>query len=212
MKLISFIYPLAIIAVSVLVGIFLYPYMPDLMASHWGITGQVDGYVGKNFGLFFMPVLSLFMYLLFRVLPLTDPYRKNFLQFEHYYNKFIIIIFSFLFYIYLLTIFWNLGYRFNLIRVLSPAFAVIFYYAGVLSANARRNWFVGIRTPWTLSSDTVWDKTHLVGGNLFKLSAVLALQGLFLPELAVYLILIPVLLTTATVFVYSYFVYRQTNR
>lgn len=208
MKQFALIYPLVIIAFSAFLGWYLSPQMPDLMASHWGVNGQVDGYSSKNFGLYFMPVLSLFMYFLFRFLPHTDPYRKNFLQFEKYFNMFIVVIFTFLFYVYVLTLFWNLGYRFNMIQFLSPAFAVIYYYAGVLSANAKRNWFVGIRTPWTLSNDTVWKKTHDIGGKLFKLTAVLSLFGIPFPQLALYLVLLPVLASTVFVFVYSYWEFR----
>lgn len=208
MKQFALIYPLVIVAVSALIGFYLSPLMPDLMASHWGVNGQVDGYMTKNSGLYFMPALSLFMYFLFRFLPYTDPYRKNFLEFEHYYHQFIMVIFSFLFYVYLLTLFWNLGYRFNMIQFLSPAFAIIYYYAGILSANARRNWFVGIRTPWTLSSDIVWKKTHLIGSKLFKLTAILSLFGILFPQLALYLVLLPVLASTVFVFVYSYWEFR----
>lgn len=204
-------FPLFIVVISFLTGIYFYPQLPYLMASHWGINGEVNGYMSKNFGIYFMPVLSLFLYFLFRFLPSVDPYKKNFKEFQNHYNNFICVIFSFLFYIYLLTIFWNLGYRFNMVQLMSPALAVIFYYAGILTQNAHRNWFVGIRTPWTLTSVTVWQKTHKLGGKLFKISALFSLFGLIMPQLALYLLLIPVFLTTAIVFVYSYLEYQKEN-
>jgi uncharacterized membrane protein len=209
MKKFIIIFPLVIVAVSFLTGLYFSPFLPDLMASHWGINGKVNGYVSKNFGVYFMPVLSLFLYFLFRFLPKIDPYKKNFKEFENYFNNFICIVFSFLFYIYLLTLFWNLGYRFDMIQLMSPALAVIFYYAGVLTQNARQNWFVGIRTPWTLSSKTVWQKTHKLGGKLFKITGGLSLLGVVLPQYAIYLTLIPVLITAITVFVYSYLLYSS---
>jgi uncharacterized membrane protein len=181
------------------------------MASHWGIDGQVNGYVSKSFGIYFLPSLLIILYFLFRFLPKIDPYKKNFKEFQNYYNTFICLIFSFLFYIYFLTLSWNLGYRFNLVQLMSPALAVVFYYAGVLTQNAHRNWFVGIRTPWTLSSITVWQKTHKLGAILFKLTAVLSLFGTVLPQLAIYLILVPVILATITLFVYSYLEYQKKN-
>jgi uncharacterized membrane protein len=208
MKKFAYIFPLVMVAISAFVGFYLSPYMPDQMASHWGANGEVNGYTSKNFGLYFMPVLSLIMYGIFRLLPKIDPYKKNFTQFENYFNTFIIVIFSFLFYIYLLTLFWNLGYRFNMIQVLSPAFAVIFYYTGVLTSKAHRNWFVGIRTPWTMSSEIVWNKTHAIGGKLFKVVALLTLFGTLFPQYATFLLLIPVLATTIFVFAYSYWEYN----
>jgi len=211
MNKIKIYFPLFIVVISFITGLYFSPRLPYLMASHWGINGQVNGYVSKNFGIYFMPVLSLFLYFLFRFLPSVDPYKKNFKEFQNYYNNFICVIFSFLFYIYLLTIFWNLEYRFNMVQLLSPALAVIFYYAGILTQNAHRNWFVGIRTPWTLSSVTVWQKTHKLGGKLFKLTALLSLFGLIIPQLALYLLLVPVLLATTIVFVYSYLEYQKEN-
>jgi uncharacterized membrane protein len=98
-----------------------------------------------------------------------------------------------------------------MVQLMSPALAVIFYYAGVLCKNAHQNWFVGIRTPWTLSSKTVWQKTHILGGKLFKLTALFSLFGVLLPQLAVYLILAPVIITTVIVFVYSYLEYQKEN-
>jgi len=61
--------------------------------------------------------------------------------------------------------------------VLAPGLFVLFYYLGILMQHSRRNWFVGIRTPWTLSSDVVWEKTHKRGGLVFKACAVLVLAG-----------------------------------
>jgi uncharacterized membrane protein len=209
MKKFTLLFPLTIVAMSYLLGILLSPHLPYLMASHWGMNNEVNGYVSKNFGIYFMPTLSLFLYFLFLFLPKIDPYKTNFKEFQAYYDLFICIVFSFLFYLYLLTLYWNLGFQFNLIQLLSPAFTLLFYYAGVLTQNAHRNWFVGIRTPWTLSSVTVWQKTHKLGGKLFKIAALFSFFGAIWPQFAVYLIIVPVLIATLTVFVYSYFEYQK---
>jgi len=209
MKL-SKLFPTFIILLSFFVSIYFYSRLPDLLATHWGSDGQVNGYSGKFFGLFFMPFLSIFLYFLFLFLPQTDPYKKNFNQFKNYFYAFINVVFIFLFYLHLLTILWNLDYRFNMIQVLSPAFAVIFYFAGVLTGHAKRNWFVGIRTPWTLHSDAIWDQTHQVGAKLFKITGILTLFCLFFPNQALFFLLVPVLLSTVFIFVYSYYLYRKT--
>lgn len=209
MKKFAQIYPLVIVLISLAIGTYLSPQLPNLMASHWNASGQVDGYMSKNMGIFFMPFLTLFLYFLFRFLPSTDPYKKNFSQFENYFYAFIVVIFSFFFYLYLLTLAWNLGFLFNLVQFLSPAFAILFYYCGVLIQKSRRNWFVGIRTPWTMSSDFVWQKTHQLGAKLFKISSLLILLSIFWPDYSAYLLLIPVIISTITVFVYSYYVYHQ---
>jgi len=196
-----------IILVSFLIAIFLYPQMPAQMAGHWNIKGEVDGYLPKFWGLFLMPILSVVMYLLFIFLPKIDPLKANIAKFRKYYNGFILLLISFLFYLYLLTIFWNLGYRFGLIQFLVPAFSVLFYYVGVLLENAKRNWFIGIRTPWTMSCDKVWDKTHQLAGKLFKISGTVALLGIFLPQFAFWFVLVPVVFSSLYLVVYSYLVY-----
>ena len=190
-------------------AIVAYPYLPDRLASHWGASGQVNGYLPKIWGLFIVPAISAALVLLFLLIPRIDPLRKNIAKFMDAFEQFIIVILAFLFYVFLLTIFWNTGARFSLIQVLSPAFGVLFYACGILIGKAKRNWFIGIRTPWTLSSDRVWEKTHAIGAKLFRLAGVLALGGLLLPALAWLFILGPVLLISAYLVVYSYLEYRK---
>jgi len=117
-----------------------------------------------------------------------------------------------LLYIHLLTILWNMGVRFNMAQLLAPAFGILFYYCGILIENARRNWFIGIRTPWTLSSEKVWEKTHKVGGKLFKISGIIAFVGIFLQDYVLFLILVPVISTTIYTIVYSYFEYQKETK
>lgn len=201
--------PIILIILSFVVAIYFYPILPPQLATHWGIGGQANGYSSKAFALFFMPVLSFFLFFLFISLPKIDPYKKNFDQFKNYFQNFINLIFTFFFYVYLVTIAWNLGMRFNMIQILSPAFAALFYYAGILMSHAKRNWFVGIRTPWTLSNEIVWDKTHQIGGKLFKAAGLISLLSLIFPNFAIFFILIPTLFTTVFVFAYSYIEFKK---
>jgi len=87
--------PIPIIVVTFLIGLFSFPYSPAKVATHWGVSGQADGFSPKLFGTFFVPVLMIAMYFLFLFLPSTDPYKKNFNQFRKYYNSFIVLIYSF---------------------------------------------------------------------------------------------------------------------
>ena len=80
---------------------------------------------------------------------------------------------------------------------------------GVLVGNAEKNWSIGIRTPWTMSSDEVWKKTHRLGGRLFRACGIASLAGLLLPDLAFYFVLFPVLGVSIFLYVYSYLEYRK---
>jgi len=183
--------------------------MPERMASHWNSQGEVDGYLSKFWGLFLMPIVSLAIFLLFLLIPRIDPLKKNIEKFRKYFDWFIVLIIIFLLYIYSLTIFWNLGYRFDMGQMMMPALGILFIYIGTLLKQAKRNWFIGIRTPWTLSSDAVWDKTHQLGSKLFKLAGIIALLGIFIPNYALWLVLVPVIAFSLYLMIYSYFEYKK---
>ena len=201
----------AIILLSFAIGIYYYPQMPEKLASHWGAQGKVDGYTSKFWGLFLMPIISVGLLLIFILIPRIDPLKSNIQQFRKHYDGFVVLILVFLFYLYLLTIFWNSGYTFNMTIFLSPALAILYYYTGILIENAKRNWFIGIRTPWTLSSDNVWEKTHKIAGKLFKIAGIVALIGVFFKTAAIFFIVVPVIIVSIYTVLYSYLEYQKEN-
>jgi uncharacterized membrane protein len=198
-----------LILVSFLMGAYLQPYMPEKMASHWDANGNVDGYMSRFWGLFLMPVISAILFMVFILIPRIDPLKENIEGFRGHFNVFTLLLFGFLFYLYMLVMLWNLGYRFNLIQFLAPAFGLIIYYAGVMMENAKQNWFIGVRTPWTLSSEVVWNKTNRLAGKLFKVAGVLAALGTAFPEYAIFLIMMPVILAAIYPIIYSYQEYKM---
>lgn len=200
---------LFVILLSFAIGIYIYPQMPQIIASHWNIQGQVDGYMPRFWGVFLMPIITLGMYLLFILVPKIDPLRKNINKFRKYFDNFIFLIILFLFYVYLLTIIWNKGVRFNMSQMIVPSLGIIFYYSGVLIENTKRNWFIGIRTPWTLSSDSVWERTHKKAGILFKIAGIIALLGIIFHKYAFLFIFFPIILVTIYTIVYSYIEYQK---
>ena len=200
---------IGLILVSFLIGAYLYPYMPEKMASHWDANGSVDGYMPKLWGLFLLPVISAILFLVYMLIPKIDPFKGNIETFRGHFDVFILLLFVFLFYVHMLTMLWNLSYRFNFIQLLAPAFGLLIYYAGIMMENAKQNWFIGVRTPWTLSSEVVWDKTNKLAGKLFKVAGVLAAMGLIFPKYAIFLILVPVILAAVYPIIYSYQKYQQ---
>ena len=198
-----------IILLSFAAGLYFYPQMPEKISSHWNAQGEVDGYMPKFWGLFLMPFISAFLLLLFILIPRIDPLKANIENFRRYYDGLVILMSLFMFYLYLLTILWNIGLEFSMPRLLSPAFGILFYYCGILTENAKRNWFVGIRTPWTMSSDRVWDRTHKIGGKMFKISGVIACIGVFLPDYALLFVIIPVVLVAVYTVIYSYLEFQK---
>ena len=202
-----------LILIASLAGILLWDQLPASMASHWDINDQVNGYMSKFWGVFLMPIITLGMLLLFLVIPAIDPLKANIEQFRKYFNTFIALIIAFMVYVHSLTLIWNLGYTgFRMSTALLPAMGLLFVFMGSIISKARRNFFIGIRTPWTLSSDKVWDETHRVGGKLFMAAGALAFIGGFFPDQAIWFIMLPVMGASLFSVVYSYILFRRESQ
>jgi uncharacterized membrane protein len=191
------------------IGLYVYPHLPQQVASHWNASGQVDGYMPKSAGVFLLPLVLVVIALIFAAIPRVDPLKANIEQFRSYYDGFIVLFFVFMLLIYLQVVLWNLGTQISPNLVMPIGVGLLFFYIGILCEHAKMNWSIGIRTPWTLSSPTVWEKTHRVGARLFKAAGLLALLGVFFQKWAVFFILVPVLLVAVYSVVYSYVVYRE---
>ncbi|MGB9673159.1 MAG: SdpI family protein, partial [Anaerolineales bacterium] len=104
---------------------------------------------------------------------------------------------------------YNLGYAFSMSRAMLPALGVLMYATGILVSKAQPNWFIGIRTPWTLSNPIVWEKTHKLGGILFKVSGGLIVLGLLFGKYAYWLVMVTIILAAFIPTLYSYFLFRK---
>ena len=186
-----------------------YGSLPDKMASHWNATGKVDGWMQKSTALLIIPITILVLSILFFILPLIDPLKKNIEKFKTIYYGFIIVFQLFMLLVQIHIILWNKGTKINPLVMFSVGISVLFLYMGYMMDKLKRNWFIGIRTPWTLSSDIVWDKTHKQGALLFKICGFLVLPGIFLPNIAIYLIMAPILLSSAYLIIYSYLEFKK---
>jgi uncharacterized membrane protein len=203
---------LAIIAgiiVTLLVTAAAYPALPDTVASHWNAAGQANGSMGKVTGILLVPFIMIALVALFAVLPRIDPMKKNYEKFRNYYDGFILIFILYLLAIQVQIILWNLGYQISPNLTFPILFGILFIYLGFLLEHAEPNWFVGIRTPWTLSSATVWKKTHELGGKLFKIVGVISFVGVLAGKFALWFILVPALVVAVYTVVYSYLEFRK---
>ena len=202
---------LAMIAIATLAGVLLWDQLPDQMPSHWNINDQVDGYTPKFWGVFLLPLITLGMFLLFLAIPSIDPMKANIAQFRGAFNLFIVLMAGFMLYLYGLTLAWSLGYtNFRMSGAMLPAIGLLFIFIGFVMRQAKRNFFIGIRTPWTLSSDTVWNETHRIGAVLFMISGALAFLGGFFGGTNAFLMMFaPIIGSTVFLLIYSYLLYRR---
>ena len=206
----TFLIVIMLLTAITLVGLLLWNQLPDQMASHWGADDQANGTSSKFWGVFLVPIMGTFMAALFLAIPSIDPLKANIAQFRESFNVFTILMVIFMAYVQGLTLAWNLGFtNFRMSAALLPAMGLLFFFVGDMVRKAKRNFFIGIRTPWTLSSDSVWDETHRIGGQLFKVSGILALVGALFPAYALWFMLIPLLGSTIFTVAYSYVLFQR---
>jgi uncharacterized membrane protein len=186
-----------------------YPVMPDAVASHWNAAGDMDSTLPRFWGLILIPLLMYGFCALLAALPRIDPLRNNYPKFQASYEGFILVFAAFLFVIQLQIILWGLGVPLSPNLVMPVMIGILFISIGFLLEHAEPNWFVGIRTPWTLSSDSVWKKTHQKGATLFRLAGVVSMIGVLAGRYAWLFILVPVIAVALYTVVYSYTEFKK---
>ena len=167
--LISFLFVVAMFGL----GYWLQPTLPAQLPSHWNIAGEVDAYASKDFVVFQIPTFVLCILILLMWLPTTDPKHENVKHNQPYYNQLVLMMTFFFFSLHAYTIAWAYGFRMNVGQFMSVLIGLLFVVIGAALNNIKQNWFFGIRTPWTISNEMIWEKTHKVAGNLFKAAGIL---------------------------------------
>jgi uncharacterized membrane protein len=183
---------------------------PERIPVHWNAAGEVDRFGGKLEGLLLLPALAFGVYLLMLFLPRVDPGRASYANFAETYNVIRFTLLGFLAGLYgwlHLSLRGRAAIEAQVIGPLLVGFLLV--VLGGVMGKVRPNWFVGVRTPWTLSSKRAWVRTHRLAGWLFVFSG-LAIWGALLvsPFWAERFIPAVVLLSASVSAAYSYFVWR----
>jgi uncharacterized membrane protein len=185
-------------------------HAPDRMPVHWNAAGQVDRWGGKFQGLLLMPLVATGMYLLTVILPMFDPGRGNYGNFFKAYYAIRISILVCLAAIYAVMLLTAFGHQVNVTMVMMLTVGLLLVVIGNYLSKIRPNWFVGVRTPWTLSSKLSWDKTHRLAGWLFMFMGLLFVGAAFVANgWTIVALLVIDALCLAWIIVYSYLAYRN---
>lgn len=200
-----------IIAVMFMLAAGVWRRAPSMLPVHWGLNGVPDRFGGKGEALLMPPVLALGLYLLLLALPRFDPGRANYTNFRGAYTfiRYTVLVVLAVFYVVTLLIGVG-GWQIDIGRLVPVIVGGMLLVVGSTLGKLRPNWFVGIRTPWTLSSKRAWTRTHRLGGWVFgALGVVWMLSALGTSPL---LRVVPLAATgagVAALFVYSYWVWRN---
>jgi uncharacterized membrane protein len=173
---------LIVAALAIAVSVWAYPRLPETVVTHWNLRGEPDGYSPRFWAVALMPLLILGLTGLFRVLPRVDPRRANYEKFIDSYWRIANVVIAFLLLAHGLVIASGLGYEIEVDRLVPLGIGLLFAFLGNYLTRVEPNWFVGIRTPWTLSSDKVWRKTHRTGGWFFVAGGLVIAAGAFAPR------------------------------
>jgi uncharacterized membrane protein len=193
---------------AIAVAAILYPSLPELIPTHWNAQGEVDGYMKKPGGVIIMPAMAVFTFVIMKLIPVISPKGFRIDKFSDVFGVLQVTLVGFISIVAILVLMEARGFDVRINEMIIAGTGLLFVIIGNYLGRVRKNFFIGIRTPWTLASDEVWNRTHRIGGRLFILSGVIIWIGaiLRLPltwtvGVAVGLVLIPI--------VYSYFLYRK---
>lgn len=192
--------------------LILYPKFPDQVPVHWGIDGEVDRYSSKT-SVLFLAALPLFICILFYLIPMIDPRRKNY----RYHTKAYHVCLSLT--VLLLIVFnWvssliALGYQFDISQIIIFGIGILFIGLGNYMPQIRPNYYFGVRTPWAIENPWVWKKTQRMGGILFLIMGVVLLPFSFLPDSVLFPVLMGMLFgSMALVYLYSYLMFLKAQK
>lgn len=187
-----------------------YARLPHRVPSHWNLQGEVDGWMTKPWGVLMQPLTATLMLGLLWLLPRIDPRRANVERFAQDRRLIINLIILFLAVVQLAMLGQALGWPVQGDRVIPAAVGLLFVGLGNYLPRIRSNWFMGIRTPWTMDNERVWRATHRVGGRTFVAAGLVMALAALLPDPArAWVVGASVAVAVAVPLVYSYVAYRR---
>jgi len=196
---------------SWLLGAWLYLRLPDRVPVHWNVESQPDRYGSPLAAALLLPAVSSLTLLLLAFLPRLDPRRENYPKFRGAYQALTTGVAAFMLLIHAGIGAQTLGARIDFGRLIPVAVGIAFAGVGLVLPRLQPNWFAGIRTPWTLEDDRVWEATHRFGGRLFVAAgAVATVAGLLAPTRSLpWVLMVPLLVATLGSVGYSYVAWRR---
>lgn len=194
--------------VSLISTAIIYQWLPATIPTHFGLDGQPDQYSEKQY-VFILGALPILITLAMAWLPKFDPKRDNYAKFSTAYEILKVVIVVFLMIVQWLMIMHALGYVKDISTAMMVILSFLFIILGNYMPKFKHNYFVGIKTPWTLANPVSWQKTHRLGGYLFMTTGVLSMIGLAIsPQVAGVILVGGVLLATLIATIYSYFIFK----
>ena len=204
-------YPVVLALVAVAMSAAVYTRLPDTMAVHWDISGNPNGWMPRAIGAAIGPVSIVLLALVLRVIPRVDPRAENYARFGEAYEVIVASVLVMLLVVHGIILALALGYHVSVGRIVPALVGALFVVIGNMMPLVRPNWWVGFRTPWTLSNDRVWARTHRLGGYCMTAGGVIMILAALLlpPSLGVPVLIAVAVASALGPAVYSYLTWKR---
>lgn len=184
---------------------------PAEVPIHFNFDGEPDNYASKIVGLMLLPGINIFTYILFLITPKIDPRKSNYELFIRKYTIIRTLFHLFLCEIILLVCYYSLGNKINISEIGTYSVIAMFLILGNYLGNLRSNYFIGIRVPWTLESEEVWNLTHRFAGKLWVGVSICALIAVYILPSNKIILPIYIFVIAGLPIIYSYIKYKSIN-
>ncbi len=202
--------PVFFVAAAVAFSLAVYSQLPERMPVHWDLSGDADRYGSRLEGAFFMPCVMVALLVFLVWLPSRDPRATNIAKFRDSYDLMVAATMGFMSLLHVALLGSALGWPINVATVALVGVGVLFMILGNLLPRARSNFIFGIRTPWTLSSETVWTRSNRVAGYSMVVAGFLTAASAFIASPWRFLIIFVSLALSAILpIVYSYILWSR---
>lgn len=192
--------------VSLLLSLTVFSSLPEQIPAHWNVHGTVDRFAPK-LTVFIFPGIIFLITILFQFMRRTDPNSDNYDKFQREYHRYTFVIGLVFFAVQIMTIAAAFRMDFNVNLIFCLGIGSLFIFIGNLLPKTKHNYFIGIRTPWTLADEQNWFRTHRLAGKIWVLGGLIVALTALAPES----FQVPVFLTVLAVMVVTPFVYSYTD-
>lgn len=198
-----------VIAVAGLASALAWNRLPAEVPTHWNVRGEPDGWSPRIMAALLLPLLVAGIAAGLRVLPKIDPRRENYEKFVDAYwimGNCLGVFFGLL---HVAVMASSVGYPIDISRVAAGGIGVLMAISGNYLGRVRPNWFLGIRTPWTLENPEIWRRTHRLTGWLFVGAGIVIVgaalvAGPWVPRVVISAVLAAVLVPFVASFIFWY--------
>ncbi len=170
-----FVFQFLVLAAALAATAILYPHLPERVATHWGLRGQPNGYSSKASLFLFGPGLLVFTMLFTALLPWLSPRHFEVDAFRSTYRRIMTYLFVMIAYLDAVMLWLASGHAIDAGRAIVGGVCLFLALIGNLLGKVRRNFYIGVRMPWTIANERVWNSTHRFAAKTLVAAGALGL-------------------------------------